>query len=83
MTMATEKLGRVVSTNMQSTVIVAVNERVKHKSYKKVLNQTKRYAAHNKELNPKIGDKVTIRASKPISKTKKWELVNLLEKPAT
>ena len=81
--MATEKLGRVVSTSMQSTVIIAVDARVTHKRYKKVLTRTKRYAVHNKELDLKIGDKVTIRTIKPISKTKKWELVNFLEKPAT
>ena len=81
--MAKDKLGRVVSTKMHNTVIVAVDERVKHKRYKKVLTQTKRYAAHNTELDLKIGDRVTIRASKPISKTKKWELVNLLEKSST
>ena len=81
--MATEKLGRVVSTSMQSTVIIAVDARVKHKRYKKVLTRTKRYAVHNKELDLKIGDKVTIRTIKPISKTKKWELVNFLENPAT
>mgnify|MGYP001253012754 CR=1 FL=1 len=81
--MAAEKLGRVVSNSMQSTIIVAVDARVKHKRYKKVLTRTKRYAVHNKELDLKIGDKVTIRTIKPISKTKKWELVNLLEKPAT
>jgi len=81
--MATEKLGRVVSTSMQSTVIIAVDARVTHKRYKKVLTRTKRYAVHNKELDLKIGDKVTIRPIKPISKTKKWELVNFLENPAT
>ena len=81
--MATEKLGRVVSTSMQSTVIIAVDARVTHKRYKKVLTRTKRYAVHNKELDLKIGDKVTIRTIKPISKTKKWELVNFLENPAT
>ena len=81
--MAAEKLGRVVSNSMQSTIIVAVDARVKHKRYKKVLTRTKRYAVHNKELDLKIGDKVTIRTIKPISKTKKWELVNFLENPAT
>jgi small subunit ribosomal protein S17 len=78
-----EKIGIVVSDKMKETRIVAVNDRVIHKKYKKVITRTKRYAVHDSSANASIGDKVRIRETKPISKTKNWVLVSILRKSAT
>ena len=78
-----EKIGIVVSDKMNDTCIVAVNNRIIHNRYKKVITQTKRYAVHDSELNASIGDQVRIREAKPISKTKNWVLISVLRKSAT
>ena len=78
-----EKVGIVVSDKMKDTRIVAVNDRVIHKRYKKVINRTKRYAVHDSTFESSIGDQVKIRETKPISKTKNWVLISVLRKSAT
>jgi small subunit ribosomal protein S17 len=66
-----ERIGIVVSDKMDKTRIVAVNTRVMHKRYGKVITRTKRYAVHDSEFNSSIGDQVRIREARPLSKTKK------------
>jgi small subunit ribosomal protein S17 len=78
-----EKVGIIVSDKMDSTRIVAVDNRVVHKRYKKVMTQTKRYAVHDPESISSIGDQVRIRETRPISKTKNWVLINVLRKSST
>ena len=78
-----EKIGIVVSDKMQNTGIVAVNDRIIHKRYKKVIARTKRYAVHDSAFNASIGDQVRIRETKPISKTKNWVLISVLRKSET
>jgi len=78
-----EKIGIVVSDKMKDTRIVAVNDRIIHKRYKKVVTRTKRYAVHDTSFNSSIGDQVRIRETKPLSKTKNWVLINVLRKSAT
>ena len=78
-----EKVGIVVSDKMMDTCIVAVNDRVIHKRYKKVITKTKRYAVQDSTFNASIGDQVRIRETKPISKTKKWILISVLSKSST
>ena len=78
-----EKIGIVVSDKMKETRIVAVNELVFHKRYKKVITRTKRYAVHDVTFNSAIGDKVCINETKPISKTKNWAITNVLKKSVT
>ena len=78
-----EKVGIVVSDKMKDTRIVAVNDRIIHKKYKKVITRTKRYAVHDTEFKASIGDQVRIRETKPISKTKNWVLINVLRKSST
>ena len=80
---AKEKIGIVVSDKMKDTRIVAVNDRIMHKRYKKVVTRTKRYAVHDSSCNASIGDQVRIRETKPVSKTKNWVLVSILRKSAT
>ena len=75
-----EKTGVVVSDSMINTRIVAVSDRVNHKRYSKVVTRTKRYAVHDQDSVSKIGDLVKIQQSQPISKTKKWVLLNILRK---
>ena len=77
-----EKVGIVVSDKMKDTRIVAVNDRIIHKKYKKVVTRTKRYAVHDSASNSAIGDQVRIRETKPISKTKNWVLTSVLRKSA-
>lgn len=78
-----EKVGIVVSDKMMDTCIVAVNDRVIHKRYKKVITKTKRYAVQDSTFNASIGDQVRIRETKPISKSKNWVLINVLRKSTT
>ena len=80
---AKEKIGIVVSDKMKDTRIVAVNDRIMHKRYKKVVTRTKRYAVHDSTFNASVGDQVRIRETKPISKTKNWILINVLRKSVT
>ena len=78
-----ERVGVVVSDKMKDTRIVAVNDRVIHKRYKKVITKTKRYVVQDSTFNSSIGDQVRIQETKPISKTKNWVLTSILRKSAT
>ena len=78
-----EKIGIVVSDKMINTRIVAVNDRITHKRYKKVITRTKRYAVHDSEFNAKSDDKVRIIQTVPISKTKTWAIASILKKSST
>ena len=68
--------GKVVSSNSNKTIVVKVTRRVKHKLYKKIINLSKKYHAHDEENNFKVGDNVRIMESKPISKLKTWVAIN-------
>ena len=68
--------GVVVSSNSKKTIIVNVTRRIKHKLYKKIIRQTKKYHAHDENNEFKIGDTVSIIESKPISKLKKWTVLS-------
>lgn len=67
--------GKVVSTSMEKTVVVAVSRTKSDPLYKKRYTVTKRYMAHNEGEVPSIGDEVTIQASRPISRHKKWIVI--------
>ena len=67
--------GTVVSDKMEKTVVVRVDRRVSHPIYKKTIQKSKKYSAHDEESRFKIGDKIQIIESAPISKTKKWKAV--------
>tara|TARA_B100001142_G_C14225145_1_gene613170 strand:- start:28 stop:264 length:237 start_codon:yes stop_codon:yes gene_type:complete len=68
--------GIVVSDKMDKTVTVKVQRRIKHPLYKKFINRSKKYAAHDENNSFKLGDAVSIRECKPISKRKKWEVLS-------
>jgi small subunit ribosomal protein S17 len=78
-----ERIGIVVSDKMDNTCIVAVNNRIIHKRYGKVITRTKRYAVHDSEFNSSIGDQVRICETRPLSKTKNWILTDVLRKSST
>ncbi len=64
--------GVVVSSNSNKTIVVNVTRRIKHKLYKKIIRQTKKYHAHDEKNEFNLGDNVSIIESKPLSKLKKW-----------
>ena len=72
--------GYVVSDKMDKTVVVAVEDRVKHRLYGKVLRRTTRMKAHDEDNTAGVGDRVRIMETRPISATKRWRLVEILEK---
>ena len=75
-----ERVGIVVSDKMDKTIVVAVSERVKHPLYKKIVNRTKKFKAHDENNVCGIGDKVLIQETRPLSKDKCWRLVEVVEK---
>ena len=68
--------GTVISSNANKTIVVKVTRRVQHKLYKKIINRTKKYYAHDENNTYKIGDSVNIKESRPISKLKSWVVIN-------
>ena len=72
--------GLVVSDKMDKTIVVAVEDRVKHALYGKVLRKTSRLKAHDENNQCGIGDRVLIMETRPLSATKRWRLVEVLEK---
>jgi small subunit ribosomal protein S17 len=71
--------GYVVSDKMDKTVVVAVEDRVKHRLYGKVLRQTSRMKAHDETNSAGVGDRVRIMETRPLSATKRWRLSEILE----
>ncbi len=72
--------GYVVSDKMDKTVVVAVEDRVKHKLYGKVLRRTSKLKAHDEGNTAGTGDRVLVMETRPLSATKRWRLVEILEK---
>jgi len=75
-----EKTGLVVSTKMDKTIVVEVAEYKPHPKYKKIISTTKKYKAHNDNLECHNGDQVKIVETKPVSKTKLWQLAEITKK---
>jgi len=72
--------GIVVSDKMDKTVVVAIEDYEKHPVYNKIMKRTKKYKAHDEENGCKVGDKVKIMETRPLSKDKNWRVVEILEK---
>ncbi|MGO4383309.1 30S ribosomal protein S17 [Specibacter sp. RAF43] len=72
--------GYVVSDKMEKTIVVEVEDRVKHALYGKVLRRTSKVKAHDEENSAGIGDLVLISETRPLSATKRWRLVEIIEK---
>jgi small subunit ribosomal protein S17 len=75
-----ERSGVVVSDKMDKTIVVAIENRVTHKRYGKIISKTKRYKAHDENNECRIGDAVTISETRPLSKTKRWQLKEVKQK---
>jgi small subunit ribosomal protein S17 len=75
---AKERVGVVVSDKMEKTVVVAIENRTAHPKYGKIIVRTKRYKAHDEENKCKVGDQVRIQETRPLSKTKRWTVVDIL-----
>ena len=73
-------VGTVVSDKMDKTIVVAVETRVPHKIYKKTVKRTLKVKAHDEENTCKVGDKVEIMETRPLSKDKRWIVVKIVEK---
>tara|TARA_Y100000768_G_C23774626_1_gene584992 strand:- start:17 stop:259 length:243 start_codon:yes stop_codon:yes gene_type:complete len=69
--------GTVISANSNKTIVVKVTRRIKHKLYKKIISRSKNYHAHDENNQFKVGDKVSIIESKPLSKLKSWIVTTL------
>jgi small subunit ribosomal protein S17 len=77
-----QKIGRVMSDKMQKTIIVAVESIKRHRIYKRTYKQTKRYKVHDEENSARMGDMVRIEETRPLSKEKRWRLVEILQRAA-
>ncbi len=75
-----QKVGRVVSNKMNKTIVVVVETLKKHRIYKRSYRQSKRFYAHDEENTCQIGDTVRIEESRPLSKTKRWALVEIVKR---
>jgi len=74
------RLGTVVSNKMQKSIMVAVERRVAHPIYKKYFNRTTKLMAHDEKQEARIGDVVKIMETRPLSKRKRWRLIEIVEK---
>ena len=72
--------GLVVSNKMNKTVVIAIVERVRHPTYDKFITRTKKLYAHDEANDAKAGDKVRVEETRPLSKTKRWRVVEVLER---
>jgi small subunit ribosomal protein S17 len=77
-----EKVGEVVSTKMQKTIVVQVSRRVPHPLYKRIITKHKKFYAHDEEQTARVGDVVRIIESRPLSKLKRWSLDEVIRRSA-
>jgi len=74
------RIGTVVSDKMDKTVVVAIKTKVRHPLYGKMVNRTRKFKAHDEENSCGVGDTVKIMETRPISKDKRWRVVEIIEK---
>ena len=74
------RTGKVVSNKMQKTIVVAVEDHVKHPLYKKIVNRTVKLKAHDENNECGVGDRVLVMETRPLSKDKRWRVVEIIEK---
>jgi small subunit ribosomal protein S17 len=75
-----DRVGIAVSTKMDKTVVVAVTDRVRHPRYRKTVQTTKRFYAHDETNDVREGDRVRISETRPMSRQKRWRIVEVLER---
>ena len=74
------RIGKVVSNKMDKTVVVAIQDNVRHPLYKKIIKRTVKFKAHDEENACGVGDKVKIMETRPLSKDKRWRVTEIIEK---
>ncbi len=74
------RVGKVVSDKMDKTIVVAIEDNVKHSLYGKIVKKTVKFKAHDENNECRVGDKVMIMETRPLSKEKNWRLVQIVEK---
>ena len=74
------RIGKVVSNKMDKTIVVAIEDNVKHPLYKKIVKRTYKLKAHDEQNQCSIGDTVKVMETRPLSKDKRWRLVEIVEK---
>ena len=74
------RVGKVVSNKMDKTIVVAIEDHVRHPKYNKIMKRTIKIHAHDEQNVCSIGDKVSVMETRPLSKTKRWRLVEIIEK---
>jgi len=74
------RTGKVISDKMDKTIVVAVENRVQHPLYKKIIKRTYKLKAHDENNDCRIGDRVRVMETRPLSKDKRWRLVEVIEK---
>ena len=74
------KIGKVISDKMDKTVVVAIVDNVKHPLYKKIVKRTVRLKAHDENNECRVGDRVEVMETRPLSKDKRWRVVEIIEK---
>jgi len=77
-----ERLGEVISNKMAKTIVVRVQRRFRHPQFKKVVTSYKKLYAHDEKSEAAVGDRVRIQETRPLSKTKRWRLVEVVERTA-
>ena len=77
-----ERVGEVISNKMAKTIIVRVERRFPHPRFKKVVTGYKKFYAHDEKAEAKVGDRVRIEETRPVSKTKRWRLVEVVQRSA-
>ena len=75
-----ERIGEVISNSMDKSIVIAVKQKVKHPIYGKFVNKTSRFMAHDEENTCNVGDTVKISETRPLSKSKRWRLVEIIER---
>ena len=74
------RVGKVVSDKMDKTIVVAIADNVKHPLYKKIIKRTVKLKAHDENKECRIGDRVEVMETRPLSKDKRWRVTNIIER---
>lgn len=74
------RVGKVVSDKMDKTIVVVIEDRVQHPLYKKFINRTYKLKAHDEKNEAGVGDRVKVMETRPLSRDKRWRLVEIIEK---
>lgn len=75
-----ERVGVVVSNSMEKSIVISVKQKIKHPIYGKFVNKTSKFMAHDEENTCQVGDTVRISETRPLSKSKRWRLVEIIER---